>query len=63
MEQARSLHLLINAELQDHSSPRAGVLVPLYEQVRELVAEGEGLNWPVLRVRGLLGSVFEMAAM
>ena len=63
MEQARSSHLLINAELRDHSSPRTGALVPLYDQVVELVAEGEGLNWSVLCGSRLLGSVVEMASM
>ena len=47
MEQVRSLHLLVNAELWDHSSPCVGVLAPLYEEVTELVAEAEGLTWSV----------------
>ena len=47
MEQARSLHLLLHAELRSHSSPHAEDLAPLYEQVTEFVAEEEGLSWSV----------------
>ena len=60
MEQARSFKLLLQAELR-LLYLRAEVLVPLYTQVAEFVAEEERLGWSVYHDSGLLGSVVEMA--
>ena len=53
MEQARSFKLLLQAELL-LSYPRTEILVLLYEQVAEFMAEEEGLDWSVYRESGTL---------
>ena len=63
MEQAKSVHLLINTELQEHRYPRAVILTPLYEEVTELIGEEEELTWSIFCRSGFLGSLFEMTDM
>ena len=63
MEKVRKLHLLINAKLQEHRYPRAGILEPLHADVVDLVDEKDGLTWSIFCGSGLLGSIVEMADM
>ena len=65
MNEAKKLHVSIQAELWGHSYPRAWVLELLYVDVVDLVGEedGDGLTWFVFRGSGLLESLVEMAGM